>query len=179
MNIWPAPEPAFTRKPPFRLGPIFAVGKSLSNYCSDFLACYFLHFFCEKKSSKNNWNKHSEQKLEQKSEQHQRICRMVCKLIPCVSAHGLWISYKLQWNKQHLETCLCCGSLFCIAPAQLDHIGLVTIYLPFHEKIWEIQKKSCFHQNFWDSKLRYGIRNQFSHRHKLPETTDRNHSNPL
>ena len=67
---------------------------------------------------------------------------MVCKLIPCVLASGLWFSDKLQRNEQLLETCLCCVSLFVIAPARLDHIAPWLQWISLSKKNFENQKKS-------------------------------------
>ena len=59
----------------------------------------------------------------------------------------------LQLSKQLLETCLCCASLFCIAPARLDHVAPWLQFISLSKKDFghlknrgKIGTAACFHQ---------------------------------
>ena len=56
------------------------------------------------------------------------IKQVICCLVPTViriqnvRLRTLWFCGKLQQTNQDLDSCLCSESLFCIVPAQQDHI---------------------------------------------------------
>ena len=110
-------------KPPCRLGSIFAVEKSLPDFCSDFYFCFFSAIFLRKNSRKNRKKKIGTKIGTVIGKPSRGSAVWICKLTPCVLASGLWLSDKSQQNEQLLETCLCCASEFCRAPAWLNHIA--------------------------------------------------------
>ena len=118
-------------KPPCRLGSIFAVEKSLPDF-------YFWFFFCNFSAEKQQ--KKSEQKIGTKIGTPSRGSAVwVCKLIPCVLASGLWFSDKSQRNEQLPKFCLCCASVFRIAPARLTHISPWLQWISLSKKNFEIK----------------------------------------
>ena len=88
VNVWPAPELEWICKPSCRLGSIFAVEKSLPDFCSDFYCWFFLHFLW--RNSRTNRKEKQNENRNRNWNNNQRICRMVCKFIPCVLACALW-----------------------------------------------------------------------------------------
>ena len=148
-------------KPPCRLGSIFAVEKSLPDFCSDFYFWFFSAIFLRKNSRKK-----SEQKIGTKigteiGTPSRGSAVWVCKLIPCVLASGLWFSDKSQRNEQLLKTCLCCASVFCIAPARLNHIAPWLQWISLSKKILKIKKiggKSGLQLAFTNVLLQYKSR---------------------
>ena len=97
-----------------------------------------------------NRNKTRNKNRNRNRNNNQRICHMVCKRILCVLARGLWFSDKLQRNKPHRKTSLCCASFFCIGPAQLDQIVLWQQCVSLSKRFLDIKKKSGLQLVFTD-----------------------------
>ena len=117
-----------------------------------FISDFFCNFSAEKNSRRNR-NKKSEQKSEQKSEhQAEDLLHGSVNASPCVLAFGLWFSDQSQRNEELLETYVCCASLFCIAPARLDHIAPWLQWISLSKNNFGNQKNrgkigtaTCFH----------------------------------
>ena len=137
-----------------------------------FISDFFCNFSAEKQQKK------SEQKIGTKigteiGTPSRGSAVWVCKLIPCVLASGLWFSDKSQRNEQLLKTCLCCASVFCIAPARLNHIAPWLQWISLSKKNFENQKiggKSGLQLAFTKIYNFENLRAQFSFYKKWAET---------